>query len=76
MAARETDGRREQLRERVSAGCVRPDGGGAGGGSSEAGRAYEGVDARRGLAVAGACCLRARGAESDEREKESRRAGA
>ena len=42
MAARETDGRREQLRERMSAGCVRPDGGGAGGGSSEAGRAYEG----------------------------------
>ena len=42
MAEREADGRREQLRERVSAGCVRPDGGGAGGGSSEAGRAYEG----------------------------------
>ena len=41
MAAREADGRREQLRERVSAGCVRPDGGGAGGGSSEAGRAYD-----------------------------------
>ena len=44
MAAREADGRREQLRERVSAGCVRPDGGGAGGGSSEAGRAYKGVE--------------------------------
>ena len=42
MAAREADGRREQLRERVSVGCVRPDGGGAGGGSSEAGRACEG----------------------------------
>ena len=42
MAARETDGRREQLRERASAGCVRPDGGGARGGSSEAGGAYEG----------------------------------
>ena len=41
MAEREADGRREQLRERVSAGCVRPDGGGAGGGSSEAGRAYD-----------------------------------
>ena len=48
MAAREADGRREQLRERVSAGCVRPDGGGAGGGSSEAGRAYEG-DGRDGV---------------------------
>ena len=42
MAAREADGRREQLRERASAGCVRPDGGGARGGSSEAGGAYEG----------------------------------
>ena len=42
MAAREADGRREQLRERASEGCVRPDGGGVGGGSSEAGRAYEG----------------------------------
>ena len=42
MAAREADGRREQLRERASAGCVRPDGGGVGGGSSEAGRVYEG----------------------------------
>ena len=40
MAAREADGRREQLRERASA--VRPDGGGARGSSSEAGGAYEG----------------------------------
>ena len=33
---------REQQREGVSVGCVRPDGDGAGGGSSEAGRALEG----------------------------------
>ena len=67
MAAREADGRREQLRERVSAGCVRPDGGGAGGGSSEAGRAYEGVDAPR---RAWRCLrLRARGERAESVKK-------
>ena len=44
MAAREADGRREQQRERVSVGCAMRDGDGAGGGSSEAGRALEGDD--------------------------------
>ena len=42
MVAREADGWREQQRERVSEGCVRPYGDGAGGGSSEAGRALDG----------------------------------
>ena len=36
------DAEREQHRDGVSVGCVRPDGDGAGGGSSEAGRALEG----------------------------------
>ena len=42
MAAREADGWREQQRERVSVGCVRSVGDGAGGCSSEAGRVLEG----------------------------------
>ena len=42
MAAREADGWQEQQRVGVSVGCVRRDGDGAGGGSSEAGRALEG----------------------------------
>ena len=38
------DAEREQQREEVSVGCVRPDGDGAGGDGGEAGRAFEGDD--------------------------------
>ena len=38
------DADREQQREGVSEGCVRPDGDGAGGDGGEAGRAFEGDD--------------------------------
>ena len=38
------DAEREQQREEVSVGCVRPDGDGAGGDGGEAGRALEGDD--------------------------------